>query len=62
MADPIVSVKLLLTIIASLSGLQLVVFGYFARKYISRFENTESIVNQLKVEHCMIQKNKTSIK
>lgn len=62
MADQIVNIKLLLGIIAALSGLQIVTFGYFARKYIRRFEDTEQTVNTLKAEHCMIQKDKTGMK
>lgn len=62
MADQIVSVELLLAIIAALAGGQLVILGYFIRKYIKRFEDIETTVNQLKTEHCLIQKDKTGIK
>lgn len=62
MAENIFSVELLLAIIAALACGQLVIIGFFARKYIREFDSLKSTVDQLKTEHCLIQKDKTGIK
>lgn len=62
MAENIFSVELLLSIIVALAGIQLVVIGFFARKYIKRIDSNTGTLNQIKTEHCIFHKNETGMK
>jgi hypothetical protein len=62
MANEIINTDVLLTINGALVGLQLVLLGFFGRKYIRKIDSNEQTLNQLKTEHCMIQKDKTGMK
>lgn len=62
MANEIVNIDVLLAVNGVLVGTQVILLGYFARKYIRKIDNNESTLNELKTEHCMIQKDKTGMK
>jgi hypothetical protein len=62
MVENIFTVELLLAIIAALAGGQLIIIGFFARKYIREIDSIKSTVSQLKTEHCVFHKIETGIK
>jgi len=61
MSENIFSVELLLGIITALACGQLIIIGFFARKYIKKIDSAESALGQLKTEHCIFHKNETGI-
>ena len=62
MAENIISIELLLGIITGLGCGQLLIIGYFARKYISKIDSCEATMNIIKTEHCVFHKDETGIK